>query len=444
MGTESGPVTVGVLGLHNSKESKAILNAVEALGHDTAWFRRANTSVSIDDGAVTLEPAADIIANRLLLSTSAQPAEELGLARLFNSVRPMLNEPTAVLTAIHKFATAVALAEAGLPVPDAVMALASDRLNDARRDFGDRAVYKTAIGTHGGGAWKIDLDDPVNPRVGDRQAFLQHFVDTPDTPRDARVYVVDGEVIGAMYRYAPEGEWRTNVSLGGNVEDATADLPEDAKEIAVHAAETIGLDYAGVDLIETKEGWAILETNPTAGFRGLFRATGTSPAPYIAKMAVERAGGTVDDDAVRDLSKTLDDSTPSAAPKKPRQTPTEPSVIGYTEEVVISGTRGSQPVLAKADTGADRTSIDSQLAAEIGTGPIKDIVRVRSGSAKGGRARPIVDVVVGVGGTQHTVAASVEDRSHMDYSMLLGRDILKHYHVDVTRKVDEHAGPVEE
>jgi hypothetical protein len=69
---------------------------------------------------------------------------------------------------------------------------------------------------------------------------------------------------------------------------------------------------------------------------------------------------------------------------------------------------------------------------------------VRSGSAKSGRARPIVDVVVGVGGTHYTVAASVEDRSHMDYSMLLGRDILKHYHVDVTRKADEHAGPIEE
>jgi RimK family alpha-L-glutamate ligase len=444
MTDDADTVTVGLLGLHSSKESKAILNAADALGHDTEWLRRSNTAINIQDGDLTLEPDVDVVVNRLLLSTSTHPAEELGLARLFEHVRPVLNRPEAVTTAIHKFATAAALAEAGVPVPDALLALSGDRLNDARKQFGEQAVYKTAIGTHGGGAWKIDLDDPVNPRVGDRQAFLQRFVDTPGDPRDARVYVVDGEIIGAMYRNAPEGEWRTNVSLGSDVQDATDDLPDEAKEIAVAAADAVGLDYSGVDLIETDEGWVVLEANPTAGFRGLYKATGTSPAPYIAKLGIERAGGSVDDDRVAKLAGTLDDSMPACAPKKKRDGPREPSVIGFIEEVVVSGTRGSEHVHAKSDTGATRTSIDAQLAAEIGTGPIKDIVRVRSGSLKSGKARPVVDVVVGVGGTQHTVTASVEDRSHMDYPLLLGRDILEHYHVDVTKRSGDGGGEREE
>ena len=444
MTDDAGTVTVGLLGLHNSKESKAILNAADALGHDTEWLRRENTAVSIDGGDLTLEPEVDVVANRLLLSTSAHPAEELGLARLFDHVRPMLNRPAAVTTAMHKFATAAALAEADVPIPDALLALSGDRLNDARKQFGEQAVYKTAIGTHGGGAWKIDLDDPVNPRVGDRQAFLQRFVDSPGEARDARIYIVDGEIIGSMYRNAPEGEWRTNVSLGSGVQDATDDLPDEAKDIALRAADAVGLDYAGVDLIENGEGWVVLEANPTAGFRGLYKATGTSPAPYIAKLAIERAGGSVDDRQVEELATTLDDSMPACAPEKKRSGPSEPSVIGYIEEVVVSGTRGSQNVLAKSDTGATRTSIDAQLAAEIGTGPIKDIVRVRSGSVKSGKARPVVDVVVGVGGTQHTVTASVEDRGHMDYPLLLGRDILEHYHVDVTKRHAEDGAEREE
>jgi hypothetical protein len=135
---------------------------------------------------------------------------------------------------------------------------------------------------------------------------------------------------------------------------------------------------------------------------------------------------------------------PACAPREPRERPTEPSVIGYTEEVVVSGSRDTRTILAKSDTGATRTSIDAQLAAEIGTGPIKDIVRVRSGSLKSGKARPVVDVVVGVGGTQHTVTASVEDRGHMDYPLLLGRDILEHYHVDVTRTAESEPGDREE
>jgi hypothetical protein len=269
-------------------------------------------------------------------------------------------------------------------------------------------------------------------------------METPGTPRDARVYVVGGEIIGAMYRNAPEGDWRTNVSLGGEVLDATDDLPAEAKDIARRAAEAVGLDYSGVDLIETPDGWAVLETNPTAGFRGLYRATGISPAPYIAKLAIEHVGGEVDEDQVRGLAGTLDDSRPACAPAKAKVRNNEPAVIGFIEDVVVSGTRGTQNVLAKSDTGATRTSIDAQLAAEIGTGPIKDIVRVRSGSTKRGKARPVVDVVVGVGGTQHTVTASVEDRSHMDYPLLLGRDILEHYHVDVTRQTDTGGGEREE
>ncbi|WP_340099903.1 RimK family alpha-L-glutamate ligase [Salinibaculum salinum] len=444
MADDASTITVGVLGLHSSKESKAILNAIDALGHDTEWLRRENTAVSIQDGDLTLEPDVDVVANRLLLSTSTHPAEELGLARMFDHARPMLNRPAAVTTAMHKFATAAALAEADIPIPDALLALSGERLNEARKQFGEQAVYKTAIGTHGGGAWKVDLDDPVNPRVGDRQAFLQHFVDSPGDIRDARVYVVDGEILGAMYRHAPEGEWRTNVSLGSDVRDATENLPEEARQMAIRTASTVGLDYAGVDLIENGDGWVVLEANPTAGFRGLYKATGTSPAPYIAKLAIERAGGTVDDNRVEELAGTLDDSMPACTPRKKRTSPSKPGVIGFIEDVVVSGTRGSQNVLAKSDTGATRTSIDSQLAAEIGTGPIKDIVHVRSGSVKAGKTRPVVDVVVGVGGTQHTVSASVEDRGHMDYQLLLGRDILEHYHVDVTRKAQQDNGEREE
>ena len=62
------PVRVGVLSLHTSKETKAICNAIEALGHEPEWLRRENAAVSIEDGDVTIEPDVDVIANRMLLS----------------------------------------------------------------------------------------------------------------------------------------------------------------------------------------------------------------------------------------------------------------------------------------------------------------------------------------------------------------------------------------
>jgi RimK family alpha-L-glutamate ligase len=434
--TADEAVRVGVLSLHNSKETKAILNAVEDLGHEPVWLRTENTAITITDSEVTLEPDVDVIANRLLLSNTEEPAEGLGLAATFDRIRPMLNRPEAVLTSIHKFATGTTLAHWNVRVPDALLALSNGRLNEGREQFGEVGVYKTAIGTHGGGTWKVDLTEPVNPKVGNRQAFLQELIDRDDAKhRDLRVYVVGEQIIGAMYRYAPEGDWRTNVALGGAVESAT-DMPEEAAETALYAADVLGLDYAGVDLVEGHDGWFVLEVNPTAGFKGLYKATGTSPAPAIAQLAIERAGGTVDPERVEGLSNTLDDSMPSSMPRPEPTASEEIPMIGYIEEVVVSGTSGSKQTHGKSDTGATRSSIDTSLAAEIGAGPIKSMTRVRSGSSKTGKARPVVDLVIGIGGNQHTVTASVEDRSHMDYPLLLGRDILQHYRVDVRRRAD--------
>jgi RimK family alpha-L-glutamate ligase len=429
-------VRVGVLSLHNSKETKAICNAVEALGHEPEWLRRENTTIEVEGDDVRIEPDVDIVANRLLLSNTEEPAEGLGLVNVYNRIRPVLNPPDDVFTAIHKFSTAAALASADVEVPRAVLALDANRINEARPSFGEEAVYKTAIGTHGGGTWKVGRDEAVNPMVGDRYAFLQELIEMPDQAhRDIRVYVVDGEIVGAMYRYAPEGDWRTNVALGGNVEDATDDLAEEAAELAVRAADAVGLDYVGVDIVEGANGHFVLEVNPTAGFKGLFRATGVSPAPYIARLAIESAGGEVENEEVVKLAGTLDDSRPSCAPT-PSRGSTESKVVGYTEEVLVSGTSGTERVIAKSDTGATRTSIDTQLAADIGAGPIKSMTKVKSGSMKRGKARPVVDIVVAVGGDRHTVAASLEDRGHMDHALLLGRDILEDYQVDVGRRHD--------
>ena len=438
----SDSLTVGVLSLHSSKETKAILNAVDDLGHGTEWLRAENTAVDITDGEVTLEPDVDIIVNRLLLSKEEQPAEALGLATMLDRIHPVLNTPTATMTAMHKFASGAALAAADLPVPDAFMALSGDLLNARRDRFGEEVVYKTAIGTHGGGTWKLDTDDPVNPMVGARQAFLQELIEHDEKQHhDLRIYVVGERVFGAMNRYAPEGEWRTNVALGGDVRGVTDELSEEVVAMAKRATDVVGLDYAGVDIVEGEDGYHILEVNPTAGFRGLFKATGRSPAPHIARLAIERAGGDVDPERVHELTANLDDSRPACMPKPEKSSPTETPVIGYVEEVVAMGTSGQKTVMAKSDTGATRTSIDAHLAAEIGTGPIKDIVKIRSGSVKSGRSRPVVDLVVGVGGKQHTVTASIEDRSHMEYPLLLGRDILEHYHVDVRRQADETEPP---
>ncbi len=429
-------IRVGVLSFHNSKETKAILNAIRALGHEPVWLREENTRTWVENGDLHFDPDVDVVANRLLVTKASQPLDDLGVAASYAAERPVLNAPETMMRAMHKYGSAAALAAAGLPVPDAYMAFAHRTINDDHPVDGP-IVHKPAIGTNGDRMAVVETTDVVSPKIARRRAFLQQFLDTDSTqPFDVRVYVVDGRIVGAMKRYAPADEWRTNVALGGSVEGITERLPADAGQLATRATEVLGLDYAGVDLLCRDGTWYVLEVNATAGFKGFFEATGINPAPYIARLAIERAGGTADGDRIDDLAGALDDSVPDCKPSTDSK-PDAPETVGYTERVAVSGGRRIEYATAKSDTGAKRTSIDIDVAARINAGPIVDTTRVKSGAMNGRQKRPLVELDVELGGQWHTTIASIEDRSHMNYPVLLGRDVLRGYHVDVQRRVSE-------
>jgi len=62
----ASPVRVGVLSFHNSKETKAILNAVHALGHEPVWLREENARSWIEAGNLRFDPDVEVVSNRLL------------------------------------------------------------------------------------------------------------------------------------------------------------------------------------------------------------------------------------------------------------------------------------------------------------------------------------------------------------------------------------------
>jgi RimK family alpha-L-glutamate ligase len=430
-----GTATVGVLSPHNSKETKAILNAVRALGHDPVWIRDENVAAQIRDGAVEVTPSVDVLVNRLLLTKSDRRLEDLELAGLYGDTTPVLNAAPAVARTVHKFRAGATLADAGVPVPDAYFSRSPETFEDWREHLPGDAAHKHTIGTNGQQMAVVSEEDAVNPSIADEQSFVQEFIDTDDRPSDVRAYVVDGTVVAAMRRYATDGDWRTNVALGGEVEDVTEELGTHGRAVAVAATEALDLDVAGVDLIDDGD-WKVLEVNATAGFKGLFEATGISAAPYIACLAIERAGGTADTDAVAELASTLDDSVPECKPAKDGDA-NAGDLLGYTNEVRITGRDGVETVVAKSDTGAKRTSIDTDLAGRIGAGPLVGTTDVRSGTGRGVETRPLVDVDLRVNGQWRTVTASVTDREAMTYPLLLGRDVLESHTLDISKRVEE-------
>jgi len=435
--TDAGTRRVGVLSTHNSKETKAILNAVRVLGHEPVWIRDENVASWIEDGTVRLSPRVDVLVNRMLLTKSDHQLEDIQLAALYGETAPVVNPPGAVANTLHKYRAGVKLAAAGLPVPDAFFGRSPRTFEEWPEYLPDAAAHKHTIGTNGRDMSVVSPDEAVGPMIGDEHAFVQEFLEAvDDRPSDVRVYVVGGEIVGAMRRHAPDDDWRTNVALGGEVEGVTDDLGPEPRRLAKEATAVLGLDVAGVDLMPIDGEWYVLEVNATAGFKGLFSATGVSAAPHIARLAIERAGGSADASRVVDLESTLDDSVPDCKPPVARREG-DGGVLGYTTRIRVDGRDGAERVVAKSDTGARRTSIDTGLAGRIGAGPLVGTTEVRSGAGSDTETRPLVDVDIRLNDRWRTVTASVTDRSEMTNPVLLGRDVLESYTLDIGRTVEE-------
>jgi RimK family alpha-L-glutamate ligase len=195
---------------------------------------------------------------------------------------PVMNSPRAIERCVDKFYTTALLREAGLPVPETVVCEGIDVAMAAIRAMGD-VIVKPIFGSMGHGLVRV-----TDPDVGFRVLraleqvrsvfYVQQRIDHGG--RDVRALVVGGRVLAAIERQAREGEWRTNVSLGGSAH--RIELPVAWERLAIAAAAATGADYAGVDLLPARDGSVfVLEVNGIPGWEGLQRATGIDVAAAV-------------------------------------------------------------------------------------------------------------------------------------------------------------------
>ena len=104
---------------------------------------------------------------------------------------------------------------------------------------------------------------------------------------------------------------------------------------------------------------------------------------------------------------------------------TKRTVIGAIEGVTVRGSAGDITVLGRIDTGAKRTSLDTDLAARAGLGPVLARVRTRAAAAERPEERDVVRARLVIRGKEFNVAVAVTDRKHMRYHMIVGMDVLR-------------------
>ena len=102
-----------------------------------------------------------------------------------------------------------------------------------------------------------------------------------------RALVIGRRVVAAMERSAPEGEFRSNLHRGGSAR-VTRLSPEE-RSSAVKAAQTMGLQVAGVDILRSSRGPLIMEVNSSPGLQGIEEASGKDVAGRIIDYIEENA-----------------------------------------------------------------------------------------------------------------------------------------------------------
>ena len=185
------------------------------------------------------------------------------------------NDARAIERCVDKSTTSFFLQRAGLPTPRTFAkvdraeaeAIASRVLGEGRK-----LVQKPLFGAQGKGLRLISsLADLASPEEVNGVYYLQEFIPpAQEHHQDWRLFVCRGRVIAAMIRHG--SSWITNIKQGARAKAAIAS--QELVELALRAASCVGADYAGVDIIQGRDGrMFVLEVNSMPAWNGLQRVS---------------------------------------------------------------------------------------------------------------------------------------------------------------------------
>jgi tetrahydromethanopterin:alpha-L-glutamate ligase len=202
---------------------------------------------------------------------------------------PVMNSSEALQNAANKFLSFRLFNQAQLPIPRTLVTAELDIALKAIDEWGS-SVVKPIFGSQGKEIVKLENTQPdvkseLEALLKKRGVlYVQEFV--PNPGRDIRVFVVGEEALGAMYRVSVGDSFVSNLSQGGTPVACT--VTEEMREFAVRATQSVGADFAGVDLIEGEEGLFLLEINGTPSGKGINQACGIDVTERIVDLLFER------------------------------------------------------------------------------------------------------------------------------------------------------------
>lgn len=280
----------------NLYSTKRLVEAAEQRGHEVLLLDHMKCVLVIEQGRPHIyyggKEIVDVNAVIPRIGASATfygsaVVRQFEMMKIFTAV-----ESQALVRSRDKLRSLQILARAGIGIPKTAFASSpkdTDIDSVIEAIGGAPCVVKLLEGTQGIGVILAENQKAAKSVI---EAFLkleanmlvQEFIKEAKGA-DLRVFVVDGQIVGAMKRQAKEGEFRSNLHRGGKA--TVINLTPEERATALKATKKLGLGIAGVDLLQSKRGPLVMEVNSSPGLEGIEGATGVDIAGKIIEY-VER------------------------------------------------------------------------------------------------------------------------------------------------------------
>ncbi len=195
--------------------------------------------------------AGEITGDLIWVCGMKQDAAQFEMLNVLSTQNLVINSPDAIAICASKARTSALLMKAKVPTPETLFSVSRD-LAIAFINRREKIVSKPLYGFDGNGIYPLEQ----SVQLGPPPYYLQDYI---ENDRDYRVFVLDGEAVGAIMRRS-EG-FAHNIHQGGT--GTAVAVTDEMAEIAIRAADAIGISYCGVDLLEEKGSFTVLEVNGT-------------------------------------------------------------------------------------------------------------------------------------------------------------------------------------
>lgn len=209
------------------------------------------------------------------------------------------NSAQAIEVCDDKSLTHLLLSKEGVPMPKTILAPMTyvnigysnfNFLDKVECELGYPIVVKECFGSFGQQVYLCHNRNELLQKVQNLQGsaiLFQEFVHS-SFAKDIRIQVVGNEVVASMYRYSDTGDFRANITNGGQMKPY--EPTKQQAELALKCCKVLGVDFAGVDILFGENGNDLVcEVNSNAHFKNIFDCTGVNTADKIVEYIVNKA-----------------------------------------------------------------------------------------------------------------------------------------------------------